>query len=99
MATKGYVYVGYDASGWGFKIGKSTNPKRRETEIKHMNPSFQILACAEVPDQHKQEELLHKRFEAKRLIGEWFDLTCDEVSELISGKMTADEIAELVRRD
>lgn len=97
MIKKGYIYVGYDKSGKGFKIGKTSDPARREKEIKHMNPSFLILARAEVEDVNGYEKHFHEMFASKRIVGEWFDLSAQEVSELV-GKVTPEEITKLTGR-
>jgi hypothetical protein len=80
---EGYVYVGFDSSRKGFKIGKTTDLDRRENEIRHMNPTFVIFAYFKVPNMHFFENWCHLKFSEKRIIGEWFDLSLEEVSDFL----------------
>ncbi len=95
VKTKGYVYIGYDASRKGFKIGKSTNPEKREEEIRRMNPSFELLAFGFTDNYSDVEKKLHEKYSKKRIIGEWFSLSPNEISELLIGKLSPEEIEEI----
>lgn len=89
---QGYVYIGYDGSSKYFKIGKTVDLDRRVREIKNMNPTFEILLHAPVDDQNMVEAHLHKYFENRRVVGEWFNLSVEEVSQLTGGRITAEMI-------
>lgn len=95
---KGNIYVGYDASR-GFKIGKSINPYKREKQIRHMNPSFKLLAFGETPNQEVAEKYLHDKYANKRIIGEWFNLSPEDVSEIIGRKLSPEEIEKITGRE
>ncbi len=94
--NKGYVYIGFDASRRGFKIGKSIDVRRREREIRNMNPSFFVLAAVGVENQSEFERLLHDLYSEKRIVGEWFDLSLEDVSEIIGGSRSAEEIERII---
>lgn len=92
----GYVYMGLDATKTLFKIGFSRDPYRRAKEIQKMNPTFQLLAFAQVPDMRTAEKYLHEKFATKRVVGEWFALSFLEVSEAVNYKVTETEIQKIV---
>lgn len=89
---EGYVYIGFDQASRYFKIGKSINPKRRTKEIKNMNPTFDMLICFPVEDQDVFERQLHIKFSNRRIVGEWFDLSSKEISELTNGWLSVDDV-------
>lgn len=76
---EGYVYLVKSVSGH-YKIGKSINPHDRirtfgvklpfEVEIIHTIKSLQY---------HALEKFLHAKFDDKRVNGEWFNLSDDDV--------------------
>lgn len=99
MSKQGHIYIGYDESNRYFKIGKSINPARREKEIANMNPTFKILTHVQVPDQDEFERMLHNRYSSRRVVGEWFDLSAKDISELTDGKLSADFINTITGRN
>jgi len=52
------------------KIGKSINPKVRESTLQSENPTINLFAVCEVNIENK----LHYEFSNYRIRGEWFDL-------------------------
>jgi len=57
------------------KIGKTTNVGRRIKEIKKLNPSTELIL---VLNQNVELDL-HREYEHKRSIGEWFNLTENDI--------------------
>lgn len=95
----GHIYIGYDSSSRGFKIGKSINPYAREKQIRYMNPSFKLLAFGVTPNQEYAEKFYHNKYRDKQIVGEWFDLSPEDVSEIIGRKLTAEEIEKITGRE
>lgn len=77
----GYVYV--IRSQYGFKIGKSRRLKERTRlfEVKLPFP-ISVEMTGWFPDYSLAERRFHLKFHQKRLEGEWFDLSKDDLVEL-----------------
>jgi hypothetical protein len=74
----GYVYL----IKWGdhFKIGRSDDPGRALKEIRAQLPtSASIIHVIETDDPVGIEAYWHNRFADRRLRGEWFDLSADNI--------------------
>lgn len=78
----GQVYIGYDQNGL-FKIGCTTDWRRRERQIMNMNPNFKIFFTIDTENERSLELELHKRFLPSRVCGEWFRLSADELQALV----------------
>lgn len=62
------------------KIGKSNNPFKREKTLQSEALTLELLyICNE-----DVEKILHKKYEHKRIRGEWFNLTDYDFKEIIS---------------
>jgi hypothetical protein len=80
----GYVYL-LRANTGNYKIGKTKDPSNRmrtfgiqlpfEVEYEHLIKSA---------DMGRLEATLHKRFKDRRINGEWFDLSADDVAYIKS---------------
>jgi hypothetical protein len=84
-----YVYIGIDETKKYVKIGITGNIMRRQKEIQHMNPTFRMLLYFQPPDQvtaYETEKFLHSHFADKRVIGEWFNLSIDDLLVFTDGK-------------
>jgi hypothetical protein len=79
----GFVYL---LKGQGYyKIGRAKDPHRRSETLAVQLPfPTEMVAHVHSPDYKALEAELHQRFVDKRLNGEWFDLS-DEDVEYIKG--------------
>lgn len=75
----GYVYL---LKGGGcYKIGKAQNPeKRSETLAIQLPYPVQLIHYIPAKDPRVYESELHEQFADKRLNGEWFDLSDEDVA-------------------
>jgi hypothetical protein len=76
---QGYVYL--LKSEHGYKIGYSKSPTSRHEQIDLILPFETELICThKTDDMIGLERRLHERFADKRINGEWFDLSEDDVT-------------------
>jgi hypothetical protein len=63
------------------KIGISKEPKHRESTLQSEKPSILLIWSSPVPikNVNKIEAILHEKFSSKRIRGEWFDLSDDDI--------------------
>lgn len=79
----GYVYLMQSRDA--YKIGKSVAPDRRLTEISSLIPHpMRLVHTIRTDNMTSLERALHARFADKRLEGEWFALTPDDI-EYVKG--------------
>jgi hypothetical protein len=79
--TPGFVYV--LRSGHGYKIGKTINLKARTQMFAVKLPFPTTLEhYAWFDDYSKAESDFHAQFANKRLEGEWFDLSCADLTKI-----------------
>lgn len=70
----GYIYLIESVNG--FKIGKTTTPKKRFEYFTVKLPfNIKPLFWFKVEDYHKVELYLQNKFDFKHINGEWFDLS------------------------
>jgi hypothetical protein len=75
----GYVYLIKSGANW--KIGKSNHPGRRESELSIQLPEkAELIHEIQTDDPFGIESYWHKRFAEKRLNGEWFNLSPEDVA-------------------
>ncbi len=76
---KGYVYL--LEGGGHYKIGRAKNPHNRSetigTQLPYPVTLIHVVECADYEDY---ERSLHRRFAEKRLHGEWFDLSPEDIA-------------------
>lgn len=76
----GYVYLLKHGSRSEYKIGRTINPIRREGEVRLEPPEkVQPVHTIKTDDPAGVESYWHKRFADRRIQGEWFTLTLDDV--------------------
>jgi hypothetical protein len=81
VVVKGYVYLVRHGSRREYRIGCTTNVLRRHGEIAIELPErIQPIHVIETDDPYGIEAYWHKRFESKRLNGDWFALTPEDVA-------------------
>jgi Meiotically up-regulated gene 113 len=81
----GYVYL-VQADRY-FKIGRSKQPNVRFGQIGLQLPfPFEVLHVIPVNDMHIAEKQLHTKYAHQHLNGEWFELSQNEVAEIMSLK-------------
>jgi hypothetical protein len=83
-----YIYLGFDETKKYIKIGITSDIKRRQKEIQHMNPTFKMMYVWE-PNQvtaYEAERYFHAYFEDKRVFGEWFDLSIADILIMTGGR-------------
>ena len=67
-------------SGRYYKIGKTNDTVRRGSELRIQLPEkMDLIHSIKTDDPSGIESYWHKRFESKRMNGEWFDLTSSDV--------------------
>lgn len=77
VPKSGWIYV--IRSGRYFKIGRSKRVTERLGEYTHLAEDVTILVCEQVQNVDVIEKELHVAFSEKRMRGEWFKLTLDDV--------------------
>ena len=88
VQTLGEVYL--FKSGKYYKIGKTNDTVRRGSELRIQLPeNLNLIHSIKTDDPSGIETYWHKRFEPKRMNGEWFDLTSSEVKAFRAWKRIA----------
>lgn len=65
------------------KIGWAKNPRKRVRVIlAKIKMGGGLIHQIETNDPHKLEKFWHEKFSSKRVVGEWFALTDDDVREM-----------------
>lgn len=72
------VYVMIDKNTGYYKIGRSSNPLRREKTLQSEKPTVELLFHHDARISNENE--LHDMFSDKRVRGEWFDLNGSDLS-------------------
>jgi len=82
----GFVYIIRHQNA--FKIGKSNNPDRRiRQELSPKLPhDVKVVCILETTNMSRLEASLHEQFADRRLNGEWFSLTDDDLSTIMAGR-------------
>lgn len=74
------TYIMIDKRTLMYKIGRSKSPSYREVTLQSENPLIELIAICDEDIERK----LHKLLKDYRVRGEWFRLTEDQVSKVIS---------------
>ena len=75
-----YIYVMIDYNTNYYKIGRSNKPEIREKTLQSEKPTIELLGKWEAKVQ--TEKLLHNHFDNKRVRGEWFDLSAEDLKNI-----------------
>lgn len=81
-----YVYLLQDVEMTGlYKIGKTNRPKGRVVDDFGVKLPFEVEVLRMMPTYNatKLERELHRKYEHRRVNGEWFDLQENEVLEIL----------------
>lgn len=96
-----YVYI--LESGGFYKIGFSYDPLARARRLSTGSPlPIRIVHTLRTAFHESIEAKLHRRFRAKRIHGEWFDLSdsdVDYIKSLDRNGDTPEQVAEYEERD
>lgn len=85
----GYVYFVQEYMTGSFKIGKTKHIDRRMNVFNVKLPfENKLIFLIKSADHHQTEIAFHEYFSGKRLEGEWFNLTRDDVSWIKNGRYT-----------
>lgn len=87
VPPEGYIYF-VTTNNIEFKIGRAKDIKSRMGEYTHLPYEPILIHLIKSKDYIKTEELFHKKYKDKRLRGEWFKLTEDDVNYIKEGKYT-----------
>ncbi len=79
--SKGYVYLISDGNGC-YKIGKTKQPSERLKTLRIGSPRLEYVALIPTNDMTALETSLHEIYRGARAVGEWFDLTPDDVMQI-----------------
>lgn len=77
-----YVYLMIDTTNGFHKIGISNKPQYREKTLQSEKPTIELVCAKQFPSRtiaEAFESALHKAYANKRLRGEWFNLSEEEV--------------------
>lgn len=72
------TYLMIDGNGY-YKIGKSFNPKARESTLQSENPTIKLIAICD----NDVEKELHYEYSEYRKRGEWFRLKNSQIKDIV----------------
>lgn len=76
------VYLIHQTNSKLYKIGVSKHVRKRLKENQTGNGNeLEIIATVPSEIPYKVESLIHRRWQTKRRVGEWFELTEEDVNE------------------
>jgi hypothetical protein len=86
QAKSGHVYViTADETPGKYKIGISKNVDKRIFELQTVVPvTYRVIHIIKCSDMRQEEKRLHRLFEDKRVVGEWFSLTDEDLAYIKS---------------
>lgn len=81
----GFVYLFHNTENDSYKIGLSKDPEKRLGAIKtSLSSDVEMILSIETGDMVSLESYLHDRFKDRRIRGEWFKLTKEDVDYIKS---------------
>ncbi len=75
-----HIYLMLNKKSGSIKIGRSKNPSFREKTLQAEQPDLELISIWEAPK--KVENELHKKYSDKRIRGEWFNLTFNDLKDI-----------------
>ena len=72
--------------GGPIKIGHSDNPRNRLRGLQSANP-FKLVLRGVIGGDRTDEQIMHNRLRPKRVRGEWFLLSEQELQSLLAGRL------------
>lgn len=84
--NKGYVYFAYypESNDKHIKIGITTNLKKRLIQLQTGSPSLLRFYKTIYSSNYKKiEKDLHKKYKDKNVLNEWFDISLEEIDEIV----------------
>ncbi len=75
------IYLMSDTHTGYTKIGRSIDPEKRERTLLGDKSTIKLIFMSGECDRSIEKEL-HHRFKEKRIRGEWFNLSLDEIEEI-----------------
>jgi len=84
-SEKCFVYLMIDTTNNFHKIGISNKPYIREKTLQSEKPTIELICSKEFPSRviaESIEKSLHSAFASKRIRGEWFDLSTQELDDI-----------------
>jgi len=82
---KCFVYLMYDTTNNFYKIGISNKPEYREKTLQSEKPSIELITSKKFPIRkiaESFEKALHETYSDKRIRGEWFKLTENDIQNI-----------------
>lgn len=76
------IYLAFDFKTTLTKIGFSDNPEKREKSLQTAAPNLKFIFTAE--GSENTEKQLHSKYKEYHVIGEWFNLDKDSITEIIN---------------
>ena len=81
-STGQYIYLIQGTDGY-YKIGKTSQPRKRIRRLSVVLPfDINVLHLIPTNDMSFVEKHLHEKYQHKRVRGEWFALSIDDVKEI-----------------
>ena len=81
----GYVYLLYSPTNNTYKIGKAKQVDGRYGSIAKQSPvEIKLIHQFKSENANKAEKALHNQYSHKRVLGEWFSLSEQEIETIIS---------------
>lgn len=80
-----FVYLMNDLVNGAYKIGISNSPEYRERTLQSEKPDIKLIHSKQFPKRSIAEvfeKVLHEHFRNKRIRGEWFQLSNDDIIDL-----------------
>lgn len=83
--SDGYVYLVHSPTNDVYKIGRAKRVDGRYGSIARQSPvEVRLIHAFKSSDSKEADKKLHEAYRSKRVIGEWFSLSHQEVESFVS---------------